>query len=125
MPDLPPLKLLLDVLLFAVLPALFLAAGVTLAVAQLAGEKHRPFGAALGLAAGAALGFWLRAELTLGPVDPAWNRLPCAALAGLWLARSIRLADLPEGWLLRAALATGSAWLIIPATTRAEIAWLM
>lgn len=127
MPELPPLNLLLDVLLFAVLPALVVAAGVTFAVGRLAGEKHGPFGAALGLAAGTALGFWLRDSLTWMPGDSSWNRLPWLALAGLWLARSARLADLTliEGWLLRAALTAGCAWLVIPSATRAEFAWLM
>ena len=126
-PSFPPLELLPDVLLFAVLPALIVSAGVALAVAYFAGEKHGPFGAALGLAAGAALGFWLRGGLTWMPGSSSWNLLPWAALAGLWLARSIRLADLPviEGWLVRASLAAGGAWLIIPAATRSEFVWLM
>src|SRR5438309_6594648 len=123
----PPFHLMLDlgldILLYAVLPAMCLAGAVMAMVVLLGGNKQATLAAALGMAAGAALGLWLREGLTLSPGDSTWNRLPWAALGALWIGRVARLPDLQPsaGWFLRAGAAIGIAWLIIPAETRKEI----
>src|SRR5436853_7041095 len=119
----PPLHLILDLVLGAILPAFGVSVVVTAAVIGLLGTRHVPVAAALGLSAGAALGLWLREALTLVPGDSPWNRLPWAALAALWVGRVARLPDLQPsaGWFLRAAAAVGIAWMVIPAETRQEI----
>jgi hypothetical protein len=122
----PPLPLMMDVVLKAVLPALGLAAVVMASVVLVCGSKRAPLGAALGLSAAAALGLWLRDGLTLVPGDSTWNRLPLAALAALWVGRVARLPDLQPcaGWLLRAAIAGLIALVVIPASPRQQIDWL-
>jgi hypothetical protein len=122
----PPLSEILDVLLYAVLPALVVAAVVMAAVVMLGGAARAPLAAALGVGAAAALGLWLREGLELISSASPWNRLPPAALAALWVGRIARLPDLQPsaGCWLRAATAIGIAWLVIPAETRSEIDWL-
>jgi hypothetical protein len=119
----PPLPLLVDVLLFAVLPALGLAALVTAVLVWVGLPRSA---ASLGLLAGATLGLWLREALTLISGASAWNRLPWAALGALWIARMTRVTDLPAStvWVVRAAAAVAIAWLVIPAASRAEADWL-
>jgi hypothetical protein len=123
----PPLSLIVEVLRYAVFPALAVAAVVMAAVVLLCGPKQAPLGAALGLSAAVALGLWLREALTLVPGDSAWNRLPWAALAALWVGRVARLPDMQPapGWLLRAGTAGLIALVVIPAGLRQEIDWLM
>jgi hypothetical protein len=149
--SLPPTDMLLDVLRYAVLPALVTAAAVTAIVERFGGAKQAPAGAALGLVAGVVLGLWLRtasfngwpmapgqsmasaaatwlgAALTALSGDSAWNRLPWAALGVLCVGRIARLPDLPpiDGWLLRAAASVTAAWLVIPGPAQEEFAWLM
>src|SRR5262249_32885835 len=107
----PPLELVVDVLLYAVLPAFLAAAALAAAVTWLGGAKLAPAAAALGLAGGVALGSWLREALTLAPGASAWNHLPWAALAALAIGLVVRLPRLPAlaGWFLRAAAAAASA----------------
>jgi hypothetical protein len=122
----PPPELVLDKLLHVMLPALGVAAVVMAAVLLLGGAKQGPLGAALGLAAGAALASWLQYLWPVPPATSSWNRLPWAALAALWIGRVARLPGLApaSGALLRAATAVLIAWLVLPSELRAENDWL-
>ena len=122
----PPPELMIDALLYVIVPALVLAAIVMAAVTLVAGAQNAPAAAALGLAAGAGLALWLRDALTLMPGDSSWNRLPWAALGMFCVGRVARLPELPalDGLLLRAAAALGAAWWLIPEDARAELVWL-
>jgi len=126
MQPLPHWPLILDALLYTVFPALCLAAAVMGAVMFLAGAKHGPLAAALGITAGTALGLWLRDSLTLIAGDSSWNRLLGAALAALWVGRVARQPGLQScaGWLLRAAASALISWVVIPAETRLSVDWL-
>lgn len=145
------LRQLWDMLLYAQLPALGMAAAVMAAVVLLCGTKQAPLAAALGLTAGAALGLCLRDAVRLtgsdipwselpsallglclreAPAlvsgDSSWNYLPWTALAALWVGRMLRLLDVQPivDWSLRAALALVIAWVVIPLNTRRELDWL-
>jgi hypothetical protein len=122
----PPLPLMMDIVLKAVLPEFGLAAVVMAVVVLLCGLRQAPLGAALGVGAAGALGLWLREGLSLVPGDSAWNRLPLAALAALWVGRVARSPELQPcaGWLLRAAMAGLIALVVIPAAPRREVDWL-
>ena len=126
----PPWPLILDALLYTVLPALGLAAAVTGVVVLLGGErgKHGPLVRLLGpRRARACARLYLRESLTLiAQAASPWNRLPWAALAALWVGRVARQPGLQAGagWLLRAAAAVLISWIIIPADTRHESDWL-
>jgi hypothetical protein len=149
--SLPPPDILRDVLLYAVLPALLASAAIMALVERFLGAKQAPAGAAIGLAVGIVLGLWirrasfegwhvgpdetlasalansLRMALTLFSGESAWNRLPWAALGLLCVGRVARLPDLQpiDGWLLRGAAALTATWLVIPAKSQEEVAWLM
>ena len=122
----PPPSLIVHTLLTGMLPAMALAAVVMAAVLLVRGSDHGVLASALGLIAGAALGWWLNESLVLISSDSAWNRLPAAALAAVWVGRLARPADLRanSGGLLRAATALGIAWFVIPAEVRKETDWL-
>jgi hypothetical protein len=122
----PPPSVIFDTLLTAVLPALAFAAVIMAAVLLVRGSEQGPLAAAVGLIAGAGLGFWLKDGLVLISSDSAWNRLPAAALAAVWLGRVARFPQLHPnaGWLLRAATAIGVAWLVIPTDARKDADWL-
>jgi hypothetical protein len=122
----PPPDLVLDALLYAVLPAALVAAVLTAAAAWLGGAKFAPAGAALGLAGGVLLGGWLRDTLTLEAGTSAWNRLPWAALAALAVGLAARWPRLPRlaGWPLRALAAVAAAWWVVPPEVRSEVTWL-
>lgn len=126
MPSLPPLHLIADVLLFAIMPAALVTAIVMVAVDYWGGTKQMPLGAALGLAAGTGVGLWWRGALTLGP-DSSWNRLPWLALAALGIGLAARYARLPVliRWLVPLLTATAVAWLVIPLATRDATLWLV
>jgi hypothetical protein len=149
--SLPQTDMLLDVLLYAVLPSLLASVAVMALVERFGGAKQAPAGAAFGFTTGAVLGLWLRnasfngwpmapdqslasalatwlgMALTPMSVDSAWNRLPWAALGILCVGRVARLPGLPtiDGWLLRAAASVTAAWLVVPAMAQEEFAWLM
>src|SRR5262249_28795926 len=98
----PPLHLVWDVLANAVLPAAVAAALVFALIAMAGGKKCAASAAALGLAAGVALGLWRRDALTLiSPDESPWNRLPLAALGaalvGLLTRLPPALLPAPEG----------------------------
>jgi hypothetical protein len=118
----PPLNAVWDLLCYAILPAFATAAIVTAAVERIGGPKQAPTGAALGLIAGVALGFWLRSTLPFVPGDSTWNRLPWAALIALCVDRVSHLTD--DGNLFRGAASFGLAWWVIPENVRTEIPWL-
>src|SRR5262245_24283859 len=123
----PPWDAVWDLLRNAILPAFLAAAIVTGAVAFIGGAKQARTGAALGLIAGVALGFWLKHTLPLVPGDSTWNRLPWAALIALAVGRFAHLADSQsaDGWILRAVASFGIAWWVVPENVRADIPWLM
>jgi hypothetical protein len=120
----PPFALLLDVLLYAVLPSLVVAAAVTALAARFGGAGEGA--AALGLASGVLLGCWLRGALPLVPGDSPWNRLPWAALGALCAGRLACLPSLraTDAFILRAAATAASAWWIIPPESQAQLGWL-
>jgi hypothetical protein len=122
----PPPELVLGKLLHVVLPALGVAAVVMAAILLAGGSKQGPLGAALGLAAGAALVSWLENLWPVPPASSSWNRLPWAALAALWIGRVARLPTLPPatGVLLRAGAAILIGWLVLPADLRQDNDWL-
>src|ERR1700722_9524617 len=110
----PPKEHIYEALLWTVLPALATAAIVMALLTLRGGPKQAPAGAALGLLAGAVIGFWLRSDLLPldAPGESAWNRLPWAVLAALCMGRVACMPELPivDGWLLRGATAFGIAW---------------
>jgi hypothetical protein len=122
----PPPELVLGKLVHIVLPALGMAAVVMASVLLVGGPKQGPLGAALGLAAGAALVSWLEYLWPVPPASSSWNRLPWASLAALWIGRVARLPTLPPatGALLRAGTAILIAWLVLPADLRHDNDWL-
>jgi hypothetical protein len=118
----PPLDAVWDLLCYAILPAFATAAIVTAAIERIGGPKQARTGAALGLIAGVALGFWWRSTLPFVPGDSTWNRLAWAALIALCVDRVAHLTD--DGNLLRGAASFGIAWWVIPENVRTEIPWL-
>src|SRR5207244_1600074 len=93
--------------------------------------------AALGLAAGVAVGLWRRDALTLiSPDESPWNRLSVAALGAMIVGlvtrlppallpapeegrRPARTVALVLGWLIRLATIVAIAWWVIPPKTAA------
>lgn len=123
MPTLPPLHLMVDVLVFAILPAALGTALVMAAVEYLGGTKCMSLGAALGLAAGTGVGLWWRGALTLGP-DTSWNRLPWLALAALALGLATRPLKWVH-WIVLIVASAGAAWWVLPVASRSEAPWLV
>jgi hypothetical protein len=149
--SLPPREMMVDALLYAVLPALLSAAAILAAIERWLGAKQASAAAAVGLVVGVVLGISIRRAsfdgLHLGPEqslasalaislrraltlflgDSTWNRLPWAALGLMCVGRVARLPDLRpiDGWLLRGAATLTAAWLVIPVKTQDETAWLM
>jgi hypothetical protein len=142
----PPLQMIVDVLLYAVLPAALTAAVVMAIVALAGGRKLAPLGAALGLAGGVVVGrgvqdlerflanpqpeggepFHFLHGLRLMPGDSPWNHLPWAALAALLVGLLARLPRLPAGvaWSLRWAAAVVLVSWVLPARLPAETWWV-
>ena len=122
----PPVSMIVETLLSAVLPAFAVAAIVMVAVHVIGGPKRGEGAVVLGLLGGAGLGLWLNDGLAPIAGDSAWNRLPWAALAAVWLGRVARFPEInpSAGWLLRAATALAIAWLVVPAEARKDADWL-
>lgn len=125
----PPIEHIFDMLLKTILPAFAVAAVVTAAVERIGGSRQARTGAALGLVAGVALGFWIRNDiLPLASGNSAsWNRLPWACLIAICVGRVAQLSDTQrsDGWLLRGAASIGIAWWVIPDHIYDEHAWLV
>src|SRR5262245_49072615 len=118
----PPWNAVWDLLLYAILPAFLTAAIVTGAIAFIGGVRQARTGAALGLIAGVALGFWLKNILPLVPGDSAWNRLPWAALIALAAGRVAYVVDgqSPDIWIFRLVSSTVIAFWLVPDMVRAD-----
>jgi hypothetical protein len=145
MPTPAQFDLALHDLLYLVLPALLMGAGVMAAFVWIGGVKQAAAAAALALMAGTAIGLafrdagpylidgkwevaWatLAYPLTLSPGVSAWNRLPWVVLAASCVGRLAYVSDQhsSDGWLLRGAAAIGIAWWLLPERAREEAAWL-
>lgn len=141
----PPWSIVVPMLVYMVLPALTVSAGLMALVERLSGGKQAAAGAALGLMAGVVVGLISRDVLpllidgkfelaftilpySLTPIPGAstWNRLPWAILAALCVGRVAYLADVHngDGWLLRGGVACAIAWALIPDETRDKYFWL-
>jgi hypothetical protein len=84
-------------------------------------------GAALGVAAGLALGLYLndRDLVTSMPEGEGWRWLPLTTLAALVVAAIAHLpwVGMGIGWGLRGAIAANAGWLLTPAELRGEHIW--
>jgi hypothetical protein len=139
--------MVLGALLFAMLPALLVAAVIMYAFARPSRGRLAPLGAALGVAAAVLVGNWVNRNWSLDPdcsVSEApehialrdsvnlsngtsdWNRLPLAALVALFVGVVVWPAWVPAGlgWPLRAgAVALMATW-PVPDHAVAELRWL-
>ena len=127
----PPLANVWDEFLHSVLPAALVAVALMVPGALLA--KRWPasayLGSALAVAAGLAVGSWLRDQalpLTRLPGPAAWEWLALVTLAALAAGVIGRL--LPgsgsAGWGLRGMVAAHAGWLLAPAELRGEHVWV-
>jgi hypothetical protein len=149
MPTLPPAHYVLEALQLAAVPSALAAAAVFAVILLAGGNRWAAPGAALALAAGAAIGNWYQPSLpwlsekpdwqwlsVLGdqltvpapvwkPDGPAWHWLLWMGLAALAVGLLTRLPYVPGvvRWLVRAAAAGLAAWLLVPADLREETAW--
>lgn len=84
-------------------------------------------GSAIALAAGLALGLWLRAALPLTqfPGPAAWDWLPWVTAAALAVGAIAHLPGVPAGvgWGLRGTVAAHAGWLLTPGDLRNEFLW--
>lgn len=119
----PPWDAVWDLLRTAIVPSFAAAAIVAAAVERIGGPKQARSGAALGLIAGVALGFYWRNILPFVPGDSAWNRLPWAALIALCVGCVAHRTD--DGWFPRGAASFGIAFWVIPDDVRADVPWLV
>jgi hypothetical protein len=145
MPTAAQQEMILKDLLYMMLPALLMAAGVMAAFVWTGGVKQAAAGAALALMAGSVFGFAVR---DIGPLvmdekselawsvwphilttisgTSTWNRFPWVILAVLCVGRLARVSDghSSDGWLLRGGTAIGIAWWLLPEFAREEKVWL-
>jgi len=123
----PPPEMIVGMFLKAVLPAAATAAILFLAIARFGGKDAVSAAAALAMAVGGGLGFWLCDTVELVSGASKWNQLPWAALAALGIGVSVRWPGVPKvvAWLTRPACAGVIAWLVIPPETTAEGWWLV
>ena len=123
----PPPEMIVGMFLKAVLPAAATAAILFLAIARFGGKDAVSAAAALAMAVGGGLGFWLCDTVELVSGASKWNQLPWAALAALGIGISVRWPGVPKvvAWLTRPACAGVIAWLVIPPETTAEGWWLV
>src|SRR5688572_5989054 len=129
MPSLPPPELVLDVVLYAVLPALAASAAVFALILWLAPPREEVviLAGALALVAGFLAGNWFRDALPLVPGPSPWQRLAGVAVAALAVGCLVRLPKMPTwaGWVLRTLTALAAGWLLVPAEVRGEHPWLV
>lgn len=123
----PPADLILDVLLYAVLPATVAAAVVLTGTLFVSGGRAAAAGAVLAFVGGVAVGNVLRGVFPLRPGQASWEWLPCAALAALAVELLARLPGIPVavGWLVRGSAAGLAAWLLVPADLAAGAWWAL
>jgi hypothetical protein len=119
----PPWDVVWDLLRHAIVPAFAVAAMVAAAVDRIGGPKQARTGAALGLIAGVALGFYWSNTLPFINGNSEWNRLPWAALIALCVGRAAHAAD--DRWFLQGAASFGLAWWVIPERIHADLPWLV
>lgn len=140
MPELPPLKMVVEVLLYAVLPALLSAAGVTLIVRRWAGQTAAAWGLIVGVMVGrlvyisvpfpwgeqplgAGFSACLLDVLTFQSGESSWNRLPAATLALLCVGGLARPRG--DGWLVCAGACLFAAWAVVPNRFFDDAVWLV